>query len=93
MVAVLCRCCQSERLIKDGWSAQGKQRYRCRSCGRRSCESPMAIGLSTEKEAQILAALNERMSLRGIARTFKVSRNTITDLLKKRHLDAPGAGT
>lgn len=86
MVAIQCCYCQSEKLIKDRWSAQGKQRYRCRSCGRRSCDNPTPPGLSAETEVQILAALNERMSLRGIARTFKVSRNTVTDLLKKRTL-------
>ncbi len=52
--------------------------------------NPKLLGLSAEKEAQILSALNERMSLRGISPTFQVSRNTITDLLKKRRLDAPG---
>ena len=91
MVAVLCPYCENEKLVKAGWSRQGKQRYCCRSCGRRSCENPTPPGLSGEKQEQILAALNERMSLRGIARTFKVSRDTITDLLKKRPPDASGA--
>lgn len=91
MVAVVCLHCGSEKLVKSGHSVGGKQRYLCRGCGRRSSQNPRVPGLSAEKEAQILAALNGRMSLRGIAGTFGVSRNTITDLLKKRHLDASRA--
>jgi len=34
-------------------------------------------------KAEILAAYHERMSLRGIARVFSVSRNTISAWLKK----------
>jgi transposase-like protein len=84
MVAVLCVYCQSAKLRKDGISRQGKQRYRCGECGRRSCENPTPRGLAEEKEAAILAALNERMSQRAVARTFKISRNTIAALIEKK---------
>ena len=84
MVAVLCVYCQSPKLTKNGISRQGKQRYRCGGCGRRSCENPTPRGLSAEKQAQVLAALNERMSQRGAARTFNISRNTIAALLEKK---------
>jgi len=39
--------------------------------------------LSTEKEALIVAALGERLSQRAIARTFKVARGTVQEILKK----------
>jgi transposase-like protein len=42
-----------------------------------------------EQKEQILAAYNERSSMRGIQRTFGVSRNTLSSWLKKRHSD-PG---
>ncbi len=70
--------------MKDGISRQGKQRYRCRECGRRSCDNPTPRGLPADKEAAVLAALNERMSQRGVARTFGISRNTISALLQKK---------
>jgi transposase-like protein len=76
--------CGSERLVKAGLSVGGKQRYLCRGCGKRSSQDPNPRGVSAEKEAQILAALNERMSLRGVARTFGISRNTIAALLQKK---------
>jgi hypothetical protein len=42
--------------------------------------------MTREKEAQIVAALQERISQRGIARTFKVARLTIRNLRKKAPL-------
>lgn len=84
MVCVLCVHCNSERLVKDGFGENGKQRYRCRGCGKRSRDNASVPGVPPEKAAQVLAALNERMSLRGAARAFGMSRNTITALLEKK---------
>lgn len=42
------------------------------------------MGYSEEKKAEILRAYEERSSLRGLARTFGVSRNTVTAWLKKK---------
>ena len=83
MVAVLCCYCGSEKLIRDGHSPTGKQRYRCRACGRRSRETPDR-GYSDDYKGEILAAYNERMSLRGIERAFGVSRHTVMSWLKKK---------
>ena len=78
--------CESECLVKSGRSAGGKQRYLCRGCGRRSSQNPIVRGVPAEKQVQVLAALGERMSLRAAARTFGLSRNTITALLEKKTL-------
>ena len=86
MVALRCTDCGSEQLIRDGYAPNGKQRYRCRGCGRRSREQP-DTGYSEEFKAQVMAAYHERMSLRGIERTFGVSRHTVTAWLKKRLAD------
>ncbi len=82
MVLVLCSHCGSEQLIKDGFGESGKQRYRCRSCGKRSRERPWT-GVTPEQEAQVLALANERMSQRGIARALRMSRVTVVSILKK----------
>lgn len=84
MVCVLCVHCDSPRLVKDGFGDNGKQRYRCRSCGKRSRQNARIPGVCAEKEAQVLAALGERMSLRAAARTFKMSRRTVSALLEKK---------
>lgn len=69
--------------MKDGFSAQGKQRFRCRGCGRRSRENPYQ-GRPPEKEEQVIALLQERTSQRGIARALNISRVTVAEIVKKK---------
>ena len=69
--------------MKDGKSAGGKQRFRCRGCGRRSRENPYQ-GRPAEKEEQVLLLLQERTSQRGISRALKLSRVTVAEMVKKR---------
>jgi transposase-like protein len=84
MVAVKCIHCGSAQLVRNGRASNGKQRYRCRACGRQSRENPSPNGYTDERRAEILRALHERSSLRGIERTFGVSRNTVTSWMKKK---------
>ena len=82
MVGVLCLHCGSEKLVRDGKSVGGKQRYLCRACGRRSRATPYQ-GRPPEVEEQVLALLQERMSQRGISRALKISRVTVAAIQKK----------
>ena len=79
-----CRHCGSDALMKSGFGSNGKQRYKCNECGRRSRESPQGQGHDEAFKAKILAAYDERMSLRGIERAFGVSRQSVATWLKKR---------
>ena len=81
---ITCYHCGSEKLVKNGHDPHGKQRYLCRACGRASLDDPSPVGYSEAKKAEILRAYEERSSLRGLARTFGVSRNTVTAWLKKK---------
>ena len=92
MVAVVCRHCGSAELVKCGFGTNGKQRYKCNSCGRRSRESPQGQGHDEAFKEQILAAYDERRSQRGIQRAFGVSRQTLSVWLKKRP-EVAGAAT
>jgi transposase-like protein len=78
-----CYHCDSEKLVKNGHDPKGKQRYLCRNCKRASLENP-DYGYSEAKREEILRAYQERPSLRGVSRTFGVSRNTVTAWLKKK---------
>ncbi len=86
MVTITLRCqhCQSERLVRNGLAPDGRQRYLCRECGQRSREQPRTNAYTEEEREQILRAYSERSSLRGLSRTFGVSRNTVTAWIKKR---------
>lgn len=77
-----CYHCGSTEIVKNGKAPNGKQKYHCNGCGKGSRENP-DTGYSEERKEEILKAYQERMSMRGIARTFGVSRNTLTKWLKK----------
>jgi transposase-like protein len=86
MVTLTLRCqhCQSERLVRNGLAPDGRQRYLCRDCRQRSREQPRSNAYPEPAREQILRAYDERSSLRGLSRTFGVSRQTVTAWLKKR---------
>jgi len=77
-------CQQSDTVIRFGFNRCGTQKLKCRACRKTFTPLPKTRSLSLEKEQMILATLAERVSLRAIARTFKVSRNTVTALLEKK---------
>jgi Transposase. len=78
-----CRQCHSQNIVKNGHNASGSQQYWCKECGKRGVIDPKR-GYSEEQREQILAAYNERSSMRGIQRTFGVSRPTLASWIKKR---------
>lgn len=77
-----CRDCQSENIVKNGRNRYGKQQYLCKDCGSSKVLEPKQC-YSLERKEEILRAYQERASLRGVARTFQVARQTITNWLKK----------
>jgi transposase-like protein len=84
MVKLKCYHCGSDRLVRNGLTQNGKQRYLCSDCGRTSRENPQPNGYTEAEREQILRAYHERSSLPGLSRTFGLSRNTVTSRLKKR---------
>jgi transposase-like protein len=80
-----CRHCGSDHLVRYGIAPNGKQKYRCRTCGKQSRANPGSNAYPDARKDEILRAYEERSSLRGLERTFGVSRNTISAWLKKKH--------
>ena len=85
MVTITLRCpfCASDQLIKYGITPNGKRCYRCQGCGRQHREHPGSHAYSEAARARILRAYEERSSLRGLSRSFGVSRDTVSAWLKK----------
>ena len=79
---VHCYHCNSKNLKKNGKGPKGKQRYHCKDCNRASLDNP-DYGYSEVRKEEILRAYQERSSMRGISRTFGISRNTLKAWLKK----------
>jgi transposase-like protein len=84
-----CRHCGSTQLIRHGRAANGKQRYLCQACACTSRDNPGSAAYDEATKAQILAAYQERASLRGLTRVFGVSRTTVIGWLKKSRQSAP----
>jgi transposase-like protein len=70
-------------MVRNGRAPDGRQRYVCRDCGRRSREAPRSQAYSADQRETILRAYQERASLRGLRRVFGVSRTTVSGWLKK----------
>ena len=72
MVTMTLKChhCGSEKLVRDGRTPKGKQRYWCRECDRSSCENPQPSGYPEQEKEIILNAYEERSSRRALARVF-----------------------
>jgi transposase-like protein len=88
-ITLHCPYCQSDRLVKNGHTADGRQRYRCRTCNRQHRENPKPNGYTEGQRETILRAYQERSSLRGLSRTFGVARNTVSRWLQKSPSASP----
>ena len=82
-ITLTCYYCGSENLVRNGLTRNSKQRFHCKDCRRSNRDDPQPIGYTAEERETILTAYDERSSLRGLQRTFGVSRNTVTSWLKK----------
>ena len=78
-----CPHCGSEALTRNGRAPNGKQKYLCKACKKQSRENPTPHAYSEERREEILRAYEERSSLRGLERTFGVSRTSVISWIKK----------
>lgn len=78
-----CPACDSVQVVKNGKNSAGSQQYLCKECGKSAVMYPKYQRSEVEKE-QILATYRERPSMRGVARLYHISRNTLKTLLKKK---------
>src|SRR5712692_6243371 len=91
MVTITLHCahCGSDALVRDGHAPNGKQKYRCHTCGRRSRENQTPNAYSEARREEILHAYQERSSFRRPTRTFEVAPATVSSWIKKSSSAAP----
>jgi transposase-like protein len=82
-ITLSCRHCGSDRVVRNGHAPNGKQIYRCGACQRQSREHATPHVYPEHRRQEILRAYQERSSLRGLQRTFGVSRHTVVTWMKK----------
>jgi transposase-like protein len=80
---IRCPHCQgSERQVKVGYNPSGSQRYLCRACGRKYTPVPSVHGYSEPVRQEALRLYGDGMNQRRIARTLKVSHQTVANWIK-----------
>lgn len=84
-----CPDCKSMSIAKNGYSPAGKQKYKCMNCHKQFVENPISRMISDEKKTLIDALLLERISLRGIGRTVKVSLTWLQGYVNKKYRETP----
>ena len=80
-----CPHCGSEHLQKNGRTQRGAQRARCVECQRTFTLSPKGPKHTQKFRDQVLSAYQDRMSLRGIHRTFGVCYMTVMRWLGEKN--------
>ena len=81
----VCARCGSERIRKNGHACNGAQRAKCLECERTFILQPKGARYSADFREQVLSAYQDRMSIRGIRRTFGVSYQTVMKWLGEKN--------
>ena len=76
-VVHVCPHCGGEHLQKNGHTNHGAQRAKCVDCQRTFTLDPKGPRYDQAFKDQVLSAYQDRMSLRGIKRTFGVCYETV----------------
>lgn len=80
-----CPSCQSEKIVKNGTIHNGKQKYKCKKCGRQFVENPKNKRISEERKRLIDKCLLEKISLRGIHRVTGIALSWIQNYVNSRY--------
>ena len=78
-----CPACQSTLIKKNGHIHNGKQNYRCLTCGRQFVLEPTQKIIDDATKALVRKTLLERVSLEGICRIFDVSMPWLLEFIGK----------
>ena len=81
----VCARCGSEKIRKNGHANNGAQRARCLECERTFILQPKGARYDAPFKEQVLSAYQDRMSLRGIQRTFGVCYKTVMRWLGEKN--------
>lgn len=85
----VCPSCASSHTVKNGHIHNGKQRFKCRECGRQFIEHPSKKVIDQATRALIDRLLLERISLAGIARITQVSEPWLKTYVHEKYAQVP----
>jgi insertion element IS1 protein InsB len=84
-----CPACDSEKVVKNGINATGKQNHLCNECHRQFVVNPINTPISDDIKELIDHLLLERISLAGIARVVGVSESWLQEYVNAKYCDIP----
>ncbi len=85
-----CPKCNSEHTVKNGLRQNGKQNFKCLSCGRQFVENPSPhYRISEETRALADRLLLEKIPLAGIARAAQVSERWLQYYVNEKYETVP----
>jgi transposase-like protein len=84
-----CPICTSCQTVKNGRIHNGKQRFKCHSCGRQFIEHPTKKVIDPTTRNLIDRLLLERISLAGIARATQVSEQWLQTYVNNKYAQVP----
>lgn len=84
-----CPKCESDNIVKNGNIHNGKQRFKCKECGRQFIENPSKKIISQEQKNIIDQLLLERIPLAGIARVVGVSERWLQNYVNDKYENIP----
>ena len=80
-----CPSCSNKQTVKNGHIHNGKQRYRCKRCGRQFVYGATNKRIGDETKGQVHKLLLEKLSLAGIARVLDVSETWLQARVNKKY--------
>ncbi len=84
-----CPLYTSAQTVKNGRIHNGKQRFKCRDCGRQFIEQPTQKVIDLATHELIDRLLLERISLAGIARAVQVSEQWLQTYVNEKYAKVP----
>ena len=84
-----CPSCTSSYTVKNGHIHNGKQRFKCRDCGRQFSAQPTKEVIDPVTRELIDRLLLERLSLAGIARATQVSEQWLQTYVNEKYAKVP----
>jgi transposase-like protein len=83
LTPVKCMICDSKNIVKNGTQSNGKQRLKCKDCGKTFQSEYENNGAKIETKFLIIKMALNGSGVRDTARVLEISPNTVLDVLKK----------
>ena len=87
--SLTCPRCQATRIVKNGKIHNGRQNFKCKTCGRQFVENPTEKVIGQKTRDLVDKLLLERLSLAGITRVTGVSEQWLQTYVKSKSKVTP----